>query len=112
MQTRLARLGQIAGYGVLGGVVAGGVAVLAALILAGPRNRGTVANALGWGGLVLAFISGAIAYSQVHLGGAQAQMRGRLGQRYRLPALPLDQILTTALGAALLFLAQVVIWPR
>ncbi|MFC3834275.1 hypothetical protein [Deinococcus rufus] len=112
MQTRLARFGQIAGYGVLSGVVAGGVTVLAALVLAGPLNPGTVANALGWGGIVLAFISGAIAYSQVHLGGAEAQMRGRLGQRYRLPALPLDQILTTALGAALLFLAQVVIWPR
>lgn len=104
MQTRMARFGQITGYGVLSSVAAGGVAILAGLIITGPLTRSTVANALGWGGIVLAFISGAIAYSQLKLGAEEAADQGRLGQSYRLPALPLDQILTTAIGAALLFL--------
>ncbi|UBV45099.1 hypothetical protein LAJ19_18435 (plasmid) [Deinococcus taeanensis] len=69
-------------------------------------TRAGAAAALGWGGLILTFLAGAIIYSQYGQAGIEASMRARLGEGYRAPGLPWEQILTALFGGGLLFLGQ------
>lgn len=105
-QTRAARLGQIVLYGLGAGLGTGLLCVLVGALLAGGLTRAGAATALGWGGLILTFLAGAIIYSQNGQSQSESSMRARLGEGYRAPGLPWAPILTALIGGGLLFLGQ------
>ncbi|WP_155299272.1 hypothetical protein [Deinococcus kurensis] len=105
-QTRAARLGQIVLYGLGAGLGTGLLCVLVGALLAGGLTRAGAATALGWGGLILTFLAGAIIYAQNGQSQSESSMRARLGEGYRAPGLPWAPILTALIGAGALFLGQ------
>ena len=108
-QTRAARIGQILLFGLGAGLGTGALCVLIGALLAGGLTRAGAATALGWGGLGLTILAGAIVYSQTGQGQMESAMRARLGESYRAPGLPWTQILTALIGAGALFLGQLVL---
>lgn len=109
MQTRGARLALLAVFGLASAGVAALVALIVATLVYRELSLPVLDPALGWGGLALAFASGAIAYSQNTLGRGESSMRARLGESYRPPPLPLAQILIPLIGAGVLILAHLLI---
>ncbi|PNY81145.1 hypothetical protein CVO96_06920 [Deinococcus koreensis] len=99
----------MAASGIVCAAVVAALATLTALVLHRHLTSDIVAQALDWGGIALCFLAGAIAYSQTALGRGEAQMRARLGQTYRLPTLPFDQVIAALIGAAVLFLVEFVL---
>ncbi|GGK94767.1 hypothetical protein [Deinococcus radiotolerans] len=108
-QTRAARLGQILLLGLGAGLGSSLLCLLIGAVLAGGVTRAGAATALGWGGLLLTFLAGAIIYSQNGQSQIESGMRARLGEGYRAPGLPWAQILTALIGAGVLFLGQFVL---
>lgn len=97
-----ARLAQIALYGVAAAAGVGLVALIVSAVLNGGLTRSGTADALGWGALILGFLSGAVAYSQSGQSRIESTMRARLGESYRAPGLPWPQILAPLIGAGVL----------
>ena len=108
-QTRAARLGQILLFGLGAGLGTGALCILISAVLAGGLTRAGAATALGWGGLGLTFLAGAIISSQNGQTQIESSMRARLGEGYRAPGLPWTQILTALIGGGVLFLGQLVL---
>lgn len=97
-----ARLAQIALYGVAAAAVTGPLTLIVSAVLNGGLTRAGAAGALGWGALILGFLSGAVAYSQSGQGRIEGEMRARLGESYRVPGLPWPQILIPLIAAGVL----------
>lgn len=110
-QTRGQRILQVAASGAVCAAVVAALSISVALVLNHHLTGDLVSRALDWGGIALCFFAGAVAYSQTALGRGEAQMRARLGQTYRLPTLPFDQIIAALIGAAVLFLVEFVLRP-
>jgi hypothetical protein len=105
-QTRAAQVGRILLFGLGAGLGTAALCVLINALLAGGLTRAGAATALGWGGLILTFLAGAIIYSQNGQRQIETGMRARLGEAYRAPGLPWAQILTALIGGGVLFLGQ------
>ena len=101
-QSVAARLAQIALYGVAAAAMAGLLTLIVSAVLNGGLTRAGAADALGWGALILGFLSGAVAYSQSGQNRIESTMRARLGDSYRVPGLPWPQILIPLIGAGVL----------
>lgn len=105
-QRRAARVTQILAYGLGAGVGTGLLCLLIGALLNHALTRAVAAAALGWGGLLLTFLAGAIIYSQNGQARIESNARARFGEGYRAPGLPWAQTLTALIGGALLFLGQ------
>ncbi|GGR88961.1 hypothetical protein [Deinococcus sedimenti] len=76
-QTRAAQLGQMLLFGLGAGLGTGALCVLIGALLAGGLTRAGAATALGWGGLILTFLAGAIISSQNGQSQSESNMRAR-----------------------------------
>ncbi len=112
MQSRLSRMGELLGWA-LGSALLSFLVVLAVQsVNRGELSAAVVNRSLEWGGYLLLLIAGAIGMGEAGTPGGRVEAfsKARLGQGHLQGRIPLQQVVVPAVGGALLFALQALVF--